>query len=146
MGRYRSPVGVVQVYLSRGENKENMTNKKSRLATFAGAFIVTAVLIAAAPQAFAQSCGNLCSAGPWAFGATWYWSGGGCADSCAVASSSGVDACKVAQDFDSENLSADFSAGATASAFCAFNCGVRGSCKIKKGDGLPVELRAFGIE
>ena len=126
-----------------------MSNKKARLATFAGAFIVTAVLIAAAPQAFAQSCGNLCPAGPWLTAAppTYYWSGAGCADSCLVASSSGVVACKVAQDFDSENLSAVFTGGATSNnAFCAFDCGVRGSCKIKPGDGLPVELLAFGVE
>jgi hypothetical protein len=30
--------------------------------------------------------------------------------------------------------------------FCAFDCGTRGSCKIREGDGLPVQLLTFGIE
>ena len=129
-----------------------MSSKMSRLATFAGAFIVTAVLIAAVPQAFAQSCGDLGGGGncdgPYPFGNNWYFSGGGsaCRATCTLASSSGATGCFIGADFGGNNLSAYFSGGATSAAFCAFNCGTRGSCKIKAGDGLPVELLAFGIE
>ncbi len=125
-----------------------MSNKKSRLATFAGAFIVTAVLIAAAPQAFAQSCGGLgdCN-GPFSFFGTWYFTGAGtsCPASCTLASSSGAVTCKIGSDFGGNNLSAVMS-NDTSAEFCGFNCGARGSCKIRGGDGLPVELLAFGIE
>ena len=128
-----------------------MSNKKARLATFAGAFIVTAVLIAAVPQAFAQSCGDLGGGGdcggPFQFFSTWYFTGAGtsCPASCTLASSSGNVTCKIGSDIGGNNLSAVMSNN-TSAEFCGFNCGTRGSCKIRGGDGLPVELLAFGIE
>ncbi len=45
------------------------------------------------------------------------------------------------------NLRAVFSiASHTAGMSCMFDCGPRGSCTIRGGDGLPVELLSFGVD
>jgi hypothetical protein len=121
----------------------------SRLVMFAGALFIAGALTATTPQqAAAQTCGGLAGCnGPFSFFGTWYLTGNGteCPGGCAVASSSGNVTCKVGQDFGGNNLSAVMSNDTTAE-FCGFNCGARGNCQMRGGDGLPVELLHFGVE
>ncbi len=119
--------------------------------------VATTALIATHGPAVAQvnqSCGMLAASGctmlqsapPWSQHPNTVvreaWSHYACHTGCAVTKTN-AGLCEIL----ASTLRAEFTIASDTSAMgCDFNCGAKGKCSIRGGDGLPVELMHFGVE
>lgn len=117
----------------------------SILAAMAFSYVLMPASAEAQPY---QSCGQLpeCSFGPQHFfygtHSAWRFFGTDCGLGCnaTVVQASMCDAVSV-------QLAAHFQFSTDDTLhYCNFDCGARGKCSIRGGDGLPVELIGFGVD
>ncbi len=123
-------------------------SRVTRLAV-ASALVVGLVGGIALPAANAATCAAFPECAqttdfPLVVGMAHYWrfNGAGCGVGCSVQVNN-ADGCNPAGSW----LIAVFNSTTNnATHSCVFNCGTRGTCTARGGDGLPVELLHFGVE
>src|SRR6185369_10204120 len=122
----------------------------SRSSFLIGLFVCALATAAAGPtpaEAF-QQCNMLAAPacnGPMLFTFTnnsRFFSGAGCDDGCVDTAGNAYGPVLFA-----DNIGAIFMTSTdTVGMYQNFDCGARGKCTVRGGDGLPVELLSFGVE